>query len=283
MSLFLTSALVIGAVHVAFVVATFVPSVSESQFARVAMTLEMPVRADLADDLVRRNAVRLRTVAVGGLVGFVLAVIPLAFATGLSYERSTLAALAATVLGWTVALCVTSLRTLEPPRGIRVARATSVGLDDYLSPVSRLLVGIAVAVALVGVAVVSLVSGTSALASIAAAIALVTFVTAEIASRRIIAQRQPADSDLELAWNDAMRAQVVRDLYAAPAGFAGAAIVLAALSVAGSSIEGHALNVISLLLLVASLFARSIATHFRVRQHVLRRLWPAQLRTGWYR
>ncbi len=111
-----------------------------------------------------------------------------------------------------------------PVSGARVARATEPTVDDYVAPVERrglwVGAGVAVLVCLLPVALDGagdldlgpvpwgLVAG--GVAALAGVVGLV-----ELASRAVLRQRQVATSQLELAWDDAVRARTLRDVVTA--------------------------------------------------------------------
>ena len=125
----------------------------------------------------------------------------------------------------TASALVAGHQALQPPvlGAPRVARVRSPHLADYVpSPETgavRLLVGLSVAAA-VGVSVAAStgrVAWSVVVAPVAAAAVLVVaLVVLRLVCRRVLAQQQPAGSALELAWDDVLRGQLLRDLVSLP-------------------------------------------------------------------
>jgi hypothetical protein len=268
------------------VVRSFRDASAERSLYALTVRLSLPLPEELTPFVLRQAAARNRALAIGALGGAVGGILlaslfgdqPL---FGQPSDTSLLVFLAAETIGTTTALCFVSLRALEPQRSAGVARASAVELDDYLAPAQHAFVGIVIGAAIVLAAVDASVRGFSAVIAGGVVLSLVSFVIAEIAGRRLIAQRQPAASDLELAWNDALRAQLVRDLYGTPTAFAAASLWLAVLSIGGSELRSHLLTVLLILAAISVVASVVISRGLRPDRHVLRRLWPAQVKAGW--
>jgi hypothetical protein len=176
------------------------------------------------------------------------------------------------------------------PEGERFARSGAVDLRDYLAPVDRLgaraavALGVVTLVASAAVSAAGLTSSNAALSvgGLIVVAGVVALALAELASRRILDRPQPAGSPAELAWDDALRAQSLREIVTAPLclGSWGALAVLFTLidatdAVGFGGIVTFWVGAIGLALVFIALFAAaavSIAT--KPQQHYLRRLWP---------
>lgn len=110
----------------------------------------------------------------------------------------------------------------HPTDALRVARPTIVTLRDYLSPrrlltpVALLLTAVLVCLTAAVLALVGLIDGAVFLRSAALpmlALALLVVASGGLLARRVLRQPQPATSALELAWDDAFRADTFRALW----------------------------------------------------------------------
>lgn len=120
---------------------------------------------------------------------------------------------------------VAAHQAFQPPvlGASRVARARSPRLVDYVPRlelgVVRLLVGLTVAAAAVTALAASQgrVPWTAVREPAVASVVLVAVLVAlDVVSRRVLAQQQPAGDALELAWDDVLRGQLLRDLATLP-------------------------------------------------------------------
>ncbi len=253
----------------------------ELAVSRLASRLALPVREEVEPFVLRHAAARNRALALGGLTG---AIVGIGIAPLLAHriEQMVLVLIAVEVIGTTTALCVVSLRSIQPQQTPRVARAAAVGIGDYVAPAHRVLEGLVIAGAIGLFAVATRIRGLDLATCAALVLTILSFAVTEVASRRLVAQRQPADSDIELAWNDALRAQLVRDLYGTPIGFAVGTLILSVMQIGGSGLGVHVLPVLSLVLPVGLLVGTVVTQRLGLDRHVLRRLWPAQVKAGWY-
>ena len=122
-----------------------------------------------------------------------------------------------------------------PAPGRRVARDRAVRVADYISPIERAgaLIGMLLT-ALFGVLSLTLGSADARVA-VATGVAVAGWLGFELVARLLIARPQSADSALQLAWDDALRADSVRRL----AGASGAVSLLSLLT--ATWFETHAL------------------------------------------
>jgi hypothetical protein len=259
---------VAAAVQAIVVIRAFRISFVEKQVVRLATSLNLGVPDSLEPLVVRQTAYRLRTGAIGGAGGLLVGAIAIAPVASPGYPTVVLV-MTSVAIGSTVGTTALSLATLrrDDTSLPRVARARAVTLDDYVHPVARLIMGIVLAVSLIGVAMVTVLSPSStSVALVLVALAIATFVLAEVGSRQLVDAPQPATTDGELIWSDALRAQLIDDLYRAPVSIAAVGAYLAVQQIFGP--QGALVLVI---VLVAGIIASSLAIS---RQHVLRRLWP---------
>jgi hypothetical protein len=173
--------------------------------------------------------------------------------------------------------------------GPRIARPTAPTLADYVDPLERygarvisvapvlmLAVGSALAWVTGEVPVAAILSP---VAIVAAALALVALVAGELAGRRLLDQPQVAGSTLELAWSDAIRARILRDVTTTPLAL-GTYASFGVLLAASGTIEDRALsNAAAGLagLAMYGLLAMAIANAIsRPQRHFRRRLWPEE-------
>ncbi|WP_146073361.1 hypothetical protein [Cryobacterium sp. N22] len=256
---------------------------------------------------------RIRSRTRGALVGTLIALIG-ATASLIALPESPdggmwsgLMIIVLTGLGGAVGLCVAEFRSALVSLGDRprVARAPTPSRADYLSTVDLWCGPVAMGVsgvALAAVAALILVDPDSVRsdASIPSLwwpgfllwiVSLASAGVGRILSTRLVGRGQPAGSDVELAWSDALRSWTLRALVQTPAlgAFYSALVVLTSLSSAVARPSGIATAVSltsSIVLMVMSVglaVAAVVAMESRRPPHYLSRLWPdvaAQLRRG---
>ncbi|ANP71132.1 hypothetical protein [Cryobacterium arcticum] len=223
---------------------------------------------------------------------------------------SALMIIVLTGLGGAVGLCVAEFRSAHVSLGDRprVARSPTPSRGDYLSTVDLWCAPVAVAVsgvAMAAVAVLILADPDNVFrdASIPSLwwpgfllwiVSLTSIGVGRILSTRLVGRGQPAGSDMELAWSDALRSWTLRALVQTPAlgAFCSAVVVMTSLSTAVVTRQSGIATAVSLtssvVLLVMSLGlagASVFAMESRRPPHYLSRLWPdvaAELRRGAY-
>lgn len=290
---FITATLVLFVIVVA--VLMLFPRFRRAAVTQTGNSVGLAVTPQLEPALRRRFAGRTVASLVGALIGLALAVSAL-FADLVPLRGSTDVAEFWLVFGgfFTGAAVATSIYALAAkparPSGERYARSGAVDLRDYLAPIDRLGARIAVAfgvatlIAATAVSAAGLTDSNAALSvgGLIVVAGVVALGLSEFASRRILARPQPAGSPAELAWDDALRAQSLREIVTAPLclGSWGALAVLFALMNATNAggfggIVAFWIAAAGLLVVFVALFAAaavSIAT--KPPQHYLRRLWP---------
>jgi hypothetical protein len=272
-----------------------------AQLAKLAARMNLPVTPEV-EPLVRA---RLRRRAWGvGLGGGV--VVAAALTAGLlspELRQSPVAAAAVLVAGFAgtgVGAAVAATGSVPRPAAdaVRVARTAPPRVADYVGPPellgARLVVGLALVAVVVGgvVAVtglggalppIALVDWVTGIPGVTALVAVVGLVVTEVAMRRLVDRGQPAVSELDLAWDDALRSMALRDLVTAPVvlGFVG---LTGTLTVLGDAAAGGGpgsvgnvvvgvlgLGVVVLLTLAAGVVIWALAT--KPHLHWWRRLW----------
>ncbi|QYF72924.1 hypothetical protein [Cryobacterium sp. PAMC25264] len=263
---------------------------------KYARRLGVAVPAELSDRLLVRLIRRERALLTGGLTGIGLAVIAALLLPG-GFDAAYVPVLVFAGLGVGSAVgaaLASSTSALRPLAGPRVARPTTPVYADYVPAVERwsgrllpALAVLAVFAAWIALSVGALGDArltaayiwTSAGACLAYAAASGLMASA-LLSRRILDRGQPSASATELAWNDGLRAQALRDLHAVP-------IVLGFVSLlstffdigslsdyAGGGATAAAVGVVLLAVLMAggvTLFIVDLAS--RPQQYYWRRLW----------
>lgn len=162
------------------------------------------------------------------------------------------------------------------PHEPRVARPTAVALADYLIPlelhggrVLSFLPALTLAAAWGVAPSLDLAPAGSILTTGTVLIALLPLLVgagSEAAARRLLATPQAAGSDLELAWNDALRARVLRDLYTAPITVGVYATLGILIGLGGGLVDA---------LVMAVLVLAVISATQRPHRHFRRQLWPS--------
>lgn len=193
-------------------------------------------------------------------------------------------------MGVGVMLTAVGRRGALGPDAPRIARLDSVSLVDYVHPLerngSRILIGIAVLLTLValGFALTGGLNEAGAATIAAPALltltALVCLLVFEVGGRRVVSRGRPASSAEELAWDDALRAQSLRDMLQGPL-YSGSYLILVlsiALRDAMSGTEtwwlGLAGSVLSAIVGLGVILVFIALEARRPQQHFLRRLWP---------
>jgi hypothetical protein len=258
---------------------------------RLSRDVGLPLEATI-EPAIRRNARRRRlgsgigilaltAVAIGLLAG------PLAAVEG---NGETWFVVGALLVGVTsgAAVAVVTDRVPTPPDGIRVARARSVGVGDYVPGSERIGARVIVAAAVLSTAAVAIVPTVASTpdtlplwlaAMLGTGLSVVALIMAEVVGIRIVRRAQPAGSTNELAWDDALRAITLRDLVLAPivAGLYGVVLALAAILSSTQLPEQLRNGLLALLVIASVLVAIAIGVVSAVRQprrYYLRRLWP---------
>lgn len=226
----------------------------------------LPVRPEDLSWVARRRTLRSLSFAVGALVGL-MANLPARLAVS-ALDQPPLQVWSWAVLaitGGAVALAGHGLQASRPRghRTLRVAHTSAPQLTDYISPgvlgATRALVGLTALAALVS-GLLPVWRGTglgvdeSGPVWVGLALLLTGWVFAELVGRRIVASPQPEVDPLDLAWNDALRSEQVRDAFSVPTSLSIVAAGLAALP-ADSAVPGPSWTLVPTLALLAWLFS----------------------------
>lgn len=267
------------------------PAARRASLRRFARRVDLPVPAEHRDASERLLAGRNLATDLGAIVG-VAAVV--AWAALVEPEGSgtlwPLVVVGAAFVGAAVAAGATAaVQAGRAPGedGPRIARATAPALEDYLAPMELTggrvvallpLAGLLMAVS-IGAGWRELDAGRVLSSGLLAAVALslVALVASEVAGRRLIERPQMAGTDLELAWSDAVRARVLRDIVTVPIAigtYATFGVLLATAEAIGDpQLRNAAHGIIGLIALAVVVFA-AVSTLSRPQRHFRRRLWP---------
>ena len=202
---------------------------------KYAIKVGLPLTADVHGRVVARLQGFERASLVGAIVGAaagVPALIGLSALSGRSWENETaLVIMSAVALGAVFGPAVTAVRqTLQPHTDRRVARATTPEIADYVPLLERLSGPLSVAVSLIAVvggawlfssgqfnsgefSAQALLLSPGAILSY---LAVVTLIGGIVASRLVLQAGQGAETEHELAWDDALRAMTLRRLAVLP-------------------------------------------------------------------
>lgn len=227
-----------GNLVVALVIAVVVTLASITEHRRPATRRQIAHkegrRVDLAvpPELEEALGARLgRRAQVGALGGLAVALVATAVFAAIGFTDGDQTPLLVVVLGYFFghALGYGGVGWYEssrpvPAAGARVARASEPTVDDYVAPIERRGLWVSAGVALVVCLLPVAFDGTGDLdlgpvpwglvaGGAAALVGVVGLV--ELASRAVLRQRQVATSQLELAWDDAVRARTLRDVVTA--------------------------------------------------------------------
>ena len=263
---------------------------------RFARTVGLPLDGD--EELERAVGERLRSRtrwgALGTLVG-IAASVPIVLSGALTTHSDWGAGIAP--YAWIVLLGVllagrgvgVAISILPAPpevrrHGPRIARLPRPTVADYVAPIERTGARILVVIGTllgVGVGLMPIEVGPKLLVGAATLGAVAALVAVELVSAALVARPQPAVSEQLLRWDDALRAQTLRDLVSVPLMFGTLAVFAAAmtgLSWAGSLGDAGmvTVNVAGNLLILALLVVFAFSIALKPAQYYLSRLWPAQ-------
>lgn len=290
---FITGVLVLIIIVGAILV--LIPAFRRYAVVQTGNSVGLAVPPHLEPALRRRFVGRLTASLLGATLGLAVAVVALQSGLVPSAESTDVAefwlVFGGFFTGASVAVAIYALAAKPArPEGERYARSGAVDLRDYLAPVDRLgargavALGVVTLLAATAVSAAGLTSSNAALSvgGLIVVAGVVALALSEFASRRILERPQPAGSPSELAWDDALRAQSLREIVTAPLclGSWGALAVLFTLVDATDAVGfggivtfwvgAAGLALVFIALLVAA--GMSIAT--KPQQHYLRRLWP---------
>ena len=263
---------------------------------QVGLALVPEIVPEVSSRLDRRE----RAGIVGSMVGLVLGVAALLATNGSESPWNGLLVMVAMTVGSTVALIGNDSRAAfaSVPEASRLARSTSPGLADYVTPLDRTFSLGLLALATLGyiavlgviainpnrvfddVSVRTILWPAGLLLALATAASLVTWA----AANALLGRGQPAETYIQLAWSDAFRSTTLRSLVGIPGIIAAVSSCVLFLSlseamnqpapgsigemlVGSFTIMGPVLFIVLLSWSLTSLRNRS-TTHF------LRRLWP---------
>lgn len=176
-----------------------------------------------------------------------------------------------------------------PSAGPRVARPTASTASDYvaalelwgargaaISPAVALVVGLVIATGVDTVAPADLLNLGTVLAVI---VGLVALAVAEVTSRRLLDLPQAASTSLELAWSDALRARVLRDVVTAPLAigiYATCALLIAASDGVRDPVIANGLMGLVGLGIIGVAVIAVVSAASRPQRHFRHRLWPRE-------
>ncbi|MET4001677.1 MULTISPECIES: hypothetical protein [Arthrobacter] len=226
----------------------------QSQMQRFWDRVGLPMGTDEINTSVARRLHRSDTAQwLGGLAGTLVAatVLLLTPTPGPIFGFSWLVVLPAFIIGMStfdVALALRDSLFTKREDSPRMARAAAVDAADYMSPWRRatapLLLALAVAldVTVLAMGAAGKVNGGAFLQSMALpflVLALVVATGSKLVSQRMLQQPQPVSDPLELAWDDALRADTFRKLGQLSAGLAWLALAAAGLGLAEAIDPSH--------------------------------------------
>ncbi len=275
-----TAAAVIGALGLALIVSTFNPGQRAARANSFARSVGLEIPDSLRAVITERVALRHRSGAIGMIVGIATSAFLLSMDPASSENfASPFLLIGGAFAGLAIGVTFSAARAAAPidPDAVKYARTNAVALDDYVAPLERtggrVVVGLAVVTLIAALVVGAPVSGILvALAALGVA-ALLVF---EIAGRRIVSRSQPAQSPSDLAWDDAVRASVLRDMITAPIILGADAVVVAGGALVTRLLAGSdfANGAILMAVIVAAIALAVAAITSRPQRYFLRRLWP---------
>lgn len=259
-------------------------AVNTARLDRLEAAAGLPLTDDLLTPVLARIGHRERWALWGGTIGIIVGVLlTVAFR---SSSPGGILIMLGVALGGAIGCALATMRAAyrlsrNAPRLARVHRTT---LADYVSPAhlaaARGMLVLAVAASIVGVALggnghphaLPLVFG--ACLAVAVPFSIVT----EIVARQIVNLPQQATTDLELAWDDALRADALHQLLLNQilvCGFAAFAAPVAAGLFDGSQTSGDAATMAGVVV-AATVSALITVSAGGWRRRPLERLWPSR-------
>jgi hypothetical protein len=257
---------------------------------KVDLALDEPAGSVVVRRLARRELIASAVATLAAVVTLVV-LSPVA-ASGDSEQYDLLWLVGAVLVGRAVGAfgaAVYETWGSEPRSTVRIARASSPVHGDYVAPIERIGAWVAAAFSVlvsVGLGVldatgaVDLGDPPKALFVLAAVAPVVAVVLDEVVARRVLSRPQRAETALDLAWDDAMRARTLRDLVTVPLTVGALAPIVLA-GVVGQGLDGGwpenpAVGLVSgivpvMLLVVIAAGAVSIAQ--RPERYFRQRLW----------
>jgi hypothetical protein len=263
---------------------------------KYARRMGVAVPAEIEHRVTARLLRRERLLTIGGLVGIAVATgVSLLLPGGFDAPYVGVLVFAGAGVGGAAAAAVASSTSeLFPLTGPRVARSTVPGHADYVPPLERLGSRLLPPLAILTIVTAAVALHVGALGearftpaylwgSVGAWLAYAAvagLVFAELLARRILRAGQPAATTTDLAWNDALRAQALRDLATAPIMFGFTSILVTFLDVGslsdyrGAGAPAAAVG-FGLLALIATVGCVLLVTDLvsKPQQHYWRRLW----------
>ncbi|WP_298455634.1 hypothetical protein [uncultured Cellulomonas sp.] len=256
-----------------------------------ARRVDLGLPPDLEPVVARRLAGRQRAGARGALAGLALLTVGLAAARPDRLAIGGLVALCVAAGGHALGQGAAAWRetTRVPGDGARIARASTPAHSDYVARHERwggwVLAGVSLAVAVaIGAAPrAGLDVGPLPWVLVVAAAVVPAAVMAayELAAARLLDRPQVAMTPLELAWDDALRSNTLRDMLGAVLAL-GIGLPLALLAVVGDGLEGGwpanpAVGLVAgavLVLVCGGLLTTLVSLALEPQRHFRTRLWP---------
>ena len=194
---------------------------------RFSTTIQLPIINDQISEAAERRILnRSRAMMAGGLAGVLTAAAVVYLnPNAASASLIWLVTLPLILIGMSAGAAIVALRASlfsKNTEVVRVARPVTVTLSDYLSPARLrmpamlLLAAGVLTLAAFALGLSHLIDTETFLRSAALpmlAIAIITLLSGRALARRLLKQPQPASSELELAWDDAFRAETLRGLW----------------------------------------------------------------------
>lgn len=287
----MTAAIIVAAAFVVAALGSAVRTDGASDAQRLARSVRLRLDPQVASAVSPRLARRRRWAAFGSGIGAAAGVV-VTLVARVESPAAPMAVVGGAFLGHAAGVALAAWREAgapSDPSAPRVARASTPTLGDYVAPIERwggwVVVAVTAAVAVVIAAIAGVpdlgVGRPSPLLLVAAVVlppaAMAVF---ELVAARVIARGQVAHSPLELAWDDVLRAGLLRDAVTA-ALFVGFGTCLVVVASAAERTTGGwpanpgvgIVNGIFLLLLVAGVTVGITSAVLQPHRHVVDRLW----------
>jgi hypothetical protein len=255
---------------------------------RVATLVGLPLPDDLrelASGLQRRDYVgSAASSAIGVILGGALLFVSHANSFAEILGGYLLVIMVALGIGTTISVLGSEKRRQDS--SVRVARMRVASLSDYESPLRSWGIRATVGLLVIGLLVrIATTPGPATATPIPLAVyvlaSVTTLVVIEFAKHRIIGRGQPAGSEIELAWDDAIKGRAIYALGIAPlflGSYGGLLVNIFDVGVRAHSAQAAGLGIeagIGVLGMLVNLVVQLSDAATKPQQRYLRRLWPA--------
>ena len=276
------------------------PKQRQKALDRYARKVNLAITPQVRPQVIRRIVTVERAAIAGSGCGAILG-LALGIAlgdrwlTGMGGSSTPLLILISAALGAVVApACTAAVLSCQRRPGPRIARVSSPEVSDYVpelerwsAPVALIGAGCTLAAGWIGLQSGVLSSDSlsagqvfTTVGAVLGYLALIGFIAGIVLRRRVLQTGQPAATEQELAWDDALRANTLRGMAQLPFVLALASILVTVLDVGTRTVPQGLLGLLGvtglLTIMVLSTVGIVLDVSSRPSQHYWRRLWAGR-------